>query len=419
MLGRDRELRVVGDLLRGAEAGHGGMLLVEGEPGVGKTSLLRQSSAVAAERGFSLAWRTPDQLPQLVPTAQAVPMPPQSPAVAAVGDAGKPGNGDPRRSGPDRRWPRAERAAQNQLMIMMDDLQWADPATLRALRSLSLRPRAQSPLWVLARSAVSVDNDAEWLFDHLERSGAVRMMLRPLDDKTMAEMAADTLGAALDRRLLALVAEAGGNPLLLAELLAGLADEGGIRIDGGLACLVSGRLPQRLQTAVRRWLSELSPRARQIVEVGAVLGKSFRVGNIAALLGETAATLLPELEAALEAGILAATPSALAFRHDLVWRAVAEGVPAPARQALHLQAGELLLDRGGPADDAAAHLISGTSADDAHAIARLDRAARAFLPSAPQTAADLTLRALELAGRADRGRFDRTVTAAEALAAAG
>src|SRR5260370_32820513 len=349
MLGRDRELRVVGDLLRGAEAGNGGMLLVEGEPGVGKTSLLRQSSAVAAERGFSLAWRTPDQLPQLVPTAQAVPMPPQSPAVAAVGRAGKPGTGDPRRSGPDRRWPRAERAAQNQLMIMMDDVEWADAATLGALRSLSLRPRAQSPLWVLARSAVSVDNEAEWLFDDLERSGAVRMMLRPLDDKTMAEMAADSLGAALDRRLLALVAEAGGNPLLLAELLAGLADEGGIRIDGGLACLVSGRLPQRLQTAVRRWLSELSPRARPIVEVGAVLGQALPVGHIPALPGETAATLLPELEAALEAGILAATPGALAFRHDLVWRAGAARVAPPPPPTRPPHDGAMRPRPGGPA----------------------------------------------------------------------
>src|SRR5260370_42379760 len=112
------------------------------------------------------------------------------------------------------------------------------------------------------------------------------MPLSPLYHKPMPDPSSDTLSAPLYLQLLALVAEAGGNPLLLAELLAGLADEGGIRIDGGLACLVSGRLPQRLQTAVRRWLSELSPRARPIVEVGAVLGQALPVGHIPALPGE-------------------------------------------------------------------------------------------------------------------------------------
>ena len=428
MYGRDRELRVVADLLRVAEAGRGGMLLVEGEPGIGKTSLLRQAAAAAAERGFALSWGSADQPSQMAPMGAPVPAAPalgqlltRSPPMATAA-AGREHVTALHQAGlsPERRQPGLpEPTLGNQLLIMLDDLQWADKATLWRLRCLPSQPRAGAPLWILARSTVAADNDLERLFAHLECAGAVRMQLGPLDEATMADMAAGTLGAMPDHGLCALAAGAGGNPLLLIELLGGLRDEGRIRTEGGLASLVPGQLPQRLQSTVRCWLGDLCQCARQLLEVGAVLGRSFPVDRVAALLGETPAGLLPAIEAAIETGILIATPDSLAFRRDLVWQAIAEGVPTPARQALHLQAGELYFDQGGPAADTAAHLISGTRPGDTNAVARLDRAAQSFLASSPQTAADLALKALELAGPADQHRFSRTVTAAEALAAAG
>src|ERR1035441_1526015 len=120
-----------------------------------------------------------------------------------------------------------------------------------------------------------------------------RMMLAPLDEDATAQLIADELSAAPEQDLLELAVGPGGDPLLLAELLAGLPDEGGSRIGGGSASLKSAQLPQRLRTAARRWLAALSPRTRQFLAPGAVLGRSRQLGNAAALLGEAPAVLLP------------------------------------------------------------------------------------------------------------------------------
>ena len=101
-----------------------------------------------------------------------------------------------------------------------------------------------------------------------------------------------------------------------------------------------GELPRRLRGVVYRWVAGLSPGARELLEVGAVLGESFQVDHVAELLGETPAGLLCGIESALAAGILVAAPDALVFRRALVWRAILDGVPGPSvRYAPHRQGG--------------------------------------------------------------------------------
>ncbi len=102
-----------------------------------------------------------------------------------------------------------------------------------------------------------------------------------------------------------------------------------------------------------------------------------------------------------------------------MWRALAESVPRPARQALHRQIGQLLLDQGGPVTEAASHLVSAGRPATAAALARLDCAARSLLLPAPQTAADVAVKTLMLSQPADRDWFARIITAVQALAAAG
>jgi DNA-binding CsgD family transcriptional regulator len=94
-------------------------------------------------------------------------------------------------------------------------------------------------------------------------------------------------------------------------------------------------------------------------------------------------------------------------------------IPRPARQALHRQYGEILLTRGESADRAAGHLLQAAHPDDRASLAGLDKAAAQTRGSAPQTAAGLAVRALELTPAADPDALARAVTAAEALAAAG
>ncbi len=130
------------------------------------------------------------------------------------------------------------------------------------------------------------------------------------------------------------------------------------------------------------------------------------------------ASLLPLVEETIEAGIVAAGEAAFSFRHPLLGRAVNEMIPAD-RSALHRQFGEILLHRGDSAVAAARHLLEAASTGDRVSLASLDGAAAELLPAAPQTAARLALRALDLTQPDDPAVLDRSAAAAEALAAAG
>ena len=212
---------------------------------------------------------------------------------------------------------------------------------------------------------------------------------------------------------------AAGNPALVAELIGGLRDDHAVQVTGGRAVLASARLPRRIHRLAQRRLDGLSQRARHLLVTAAVLGPAFRLEDAAEMLGQTPATLLPAVEEAMDAAIMTAADDAFAFRHQLLRRAVGEMIPRPARKALHRQYGEILLARGESAARAAGHLLQAAHPGDPASLAGLDQAAAQTLASAPQTAADLTLRALELTPPADPAALSRAVAAAEALTAAG
>src|SRR5262249_56893696 len=95
------------------------------------------------------------------------------------------------------------------------------------------------------------------------------------------------------------------------------------------------------------------------------------------------------------------------FRHQLLRRAVGETIPAPARKALHRQYGEILLTRGDSVARAAGHLLQAAHPGDRASLAELDRAAAQTRCSAPQTAASLALRAVELTSPDDPAALSR------------
>ena len=422
--GRAREWSVVTRLLRAAEAGRGGVLLIEGLSGMGKSRLLAEAVNAAAKRGLIVARGGADELRRLAPLA---------PLMSALGESartlGVPEEAASSDVGDLRLWlvdqlrTRLEdRLVHGAMLITLDDLQWADPSTLLALRSLVSDLASYPLLWMLSRTIGGDDSGLKRLYEVLEQEGAGRMTLEPLADDAVTEIAEDVLGAVPEADLLALAAGAGGNPFLLVELLGGLRDEAAVELADGRARLVSARLPQlpqRVQAFARSRLDRLSPQIRRLLQVAAVLGHSFSVVDLADMLDEPANELLPALEDALAAQILVPADEMLVFRHDLLWQAVMDSLPEPVRKWLHLRAGETLLNRGGSAVPAAAHFMAYARPGDTRALAGLDRAAREVLPSSPQTAADLALRALELTDVSDPARFDRTVTAVDALTATG
>jgi DNA-binding CsgD family transcriptional regulator len=416
--GREAEQRVIRDLLRRARRGVGGVLLVDGEPGIGKSLLLRDATDEAAEQGFSLAAGAADQVGQVIPFF-ALRAALREPFAGLAAE-------DPGRDRPDAaawwitqiRAHLEQRAAAAPVLVCLDDLHWAGPATLAALRALPRDLKRHPVAWLLARSSTP-QHGADHMFDLLEKDGAARVTLAPLDHDAVVAMLTDAFGAPPEQALVELARGAADNPSLVAELIGGLRDDHAVHVRGGRAVLTSTRLPQRIHRLAQGRLDGLSPQTRHLLVTAAVLGPAFRLEDAAEMLGGTPAMLLPAVVEAMDAAIVTAAEHAFTFRHPLLRRAIGEMIPRPARRALHRQYGEILLGRGESAARAAGHLLQAAYLGDPVSLAGLDRAAAQTLRSAPQTAAGLALRALELTPPADPGALPRAVAAAEALTAAG
>ncbi|MFF5246619.1 AAA family ATPase [Streptosporangium sp. NPDC000095] len=344
MRGRKDEWAAALALLEGVASTTRNVMLVEGEPGIGKSLLLAEAASAASARGMSVAGGRADELGRLTPLGPLLSALEESPTTPM------PLTRSFFPDGPELLLWLAEqvrtslerRLASGPLLVILDDLQWADPATIMALRTMPSRLASRPVTWLLARRDAPAGGDAGRLFDLLEEEGAARTVLRPLDEGAVAEVSADILGAPPGRELAALAAQAAGNPLLLSELLTGLREEGAVLVEDGVArpagiTSAQAALPARLHDAVRRRLNELGTRTRYLLEAIAVLGRSVTPAYAARMLGETPAALLPPLEEALAAGVLVATSDELTFRHELVWRSVVDRVPSPVRRALREQ----------------------------------------------------------------------------------
>ena len=417
MRGRDDELRIASEVLGCAERAQGRVLLIEGDPGIGRTGLLGEISNEAGRRHFTVAAAEADEIGRRTPFG---------PLLTALQDAA---GGLPSQtssfSAPETWAPMVSelrallerRAAAAPLLVSLDDLHYADPATLYALRHLTRQLASHRLAWSLARSTVLRRDHASVLFDLLAREGAARVALGPLDDEAVAGTIACILGAVPDPGLRQLVAGAAGSPFLLSELIRGLQEEHGILVENGTAVLVASQLPRRLRDATSRWLGRLDQGTARMLETAAVLGREFRLDDVAQVLGETPVAMIPPVNEAIAAGIVRPGTDSFVFRHDLLRRAVAETIPAPTRQLLHRQAGEILVARGS-AKNAAAHLLKGARHPDPGVMASLETAATQLARSHPQAAADLLLRVLDLTPATDAGRFSGIVRAADALTAA-
>src|SRR5205807_7933542 len=146
------------------------------------------------------------------------------------------------------------------------------------------------------------------------------------------------------------------------ELLGALARSSSVTVTGaGTAVLTSGSAPDSLSAAIADRLGFVSGSVREVLRAAALLGVDFAVRDLAIVLGRGVADLVPAVDEARAAGVLAEFGNGLGFRHPLIRTALYEEIPAPVRAAWHRDAGRALAEAGAPPDRVARQLLRALS----------------------------------------------------------
>lgn len=378
---------------------------------------------MAAQCGFSVAYATADEV------RRAIPLAPLIAALDLTADADPPykDTGATAHSA----WlidrlqiSLGERLRRGPVAVVLDDLQWADSMTLAALSTLVARSAGQPVVWVMARRTGGTESPLDKLFAMLGDSDRTeRVHLPPLGERAVAELAADRLSAEPAPELLAYAKGADGNPAALIALLDGLVEEHHVRVTDGqartAADFADGQVPRRFSALMRDRGATLQPGTRLLLDVACILGRAALPEDIAQILGESTASVLPALREALESRIMVCEGDTMAFRHELVRQALLATLPGPLRGSLHRQAAEMIINRDDGVLPAAAHLMHGARRGDTRAVTVLCSAATAVVASDPRTAVELAQRALEITGPLHPVRANLVHVAVEALARCG
>jgi DNA-binding CsgD family transcriptional regulator len=424
LIGRDHELATLARLVENVMAGQGGSLLIEGEPGIGKSALVGTALAIAAGADCQVFWGAGDELGQTLPLLPLL-----------EGLRLREPSADPRRRtilGLLRGEVAADRgidvpaALAEQLLasvgdqcallptiLVIDDLQWADQASIMLLGRLA-RVARQLPLLLVAMMRPVPQRD-DLLALRRVVGDAARLQLTGLTRAAVAELVASLVGGVPDERLLRLAGDAAGNPLYITELVAALMRSSSVTITGAGAELTNSSAPNSLSAAIADRLGFVPGPVRGVLRAAALLGVDFAVPDLAIIMGRGVAELIPALNEACLAGVLAESGGSMAFRHPLIHAALYTEMPASVRAAWHRDAGRALAEAGAPADRVARQLLRAVSGDgtagpmDEWMLSWLARTADLLVGQAPQVAVEL-LREAVASPAAGFAHHDRLVS---------
>ena len=467
-VGRDGELERLGQLWKEAAGGELRVALLGGEPGVGKTRLAAELARRVHDEGATvLAGRCDEDLgvpyqPFVEALRHFVDHAPEltgrlgrygGELVRVVPELAEraPGLPTPLRSDPETERYRlfdavaawlVAASAEEPLLLVLDDLQWAAKPTLILLRHV-LRAGGGRVL------VLGTYRDTELAHDHpfvevvadLRRQGGVeRLSLSGLDDVGVAAIVEQASGRALDEANLALARavyeETEGNPFFVREVLRHLAESGAVeRGEGGWTTRLpvdQMGIPEGVREVVGRRLSRLSGDANQALRIAAVVGPEFELGVVQAAgdLGENA--LLGAVEEAVAARVvIEVSATRFRFAHALVRATLYESLTATRKVALHRKAAQAVETiHAGALDDylpALAHhwaRASAPAADTARAVEYATRAGdQALAQLAHDEAVTYYRQALELLdaapGAVDGQRIPLLIALGEAERRAG
>ena len=413
---RERELAELAGLLAEAREGQGRVAVIEGPAGVGKTRLLSEARRRAAAGALALGSRGGElerEFPfgvvrqlfegQLAdPQRRAALLGGAAAPAAAVfgGDAPVPEGGE---GGGDGSfavlhglfWLTLNLAAEQPLVLAVDDLQWCDRPSLRFIAYLVRRLEGVPILVAATLRTGEPPTDAAMLDEILHDPATAPVRPGPLSLGATRVVVRARLGsAAADAFCAACHETTGGNPLLLRQLLSALQADG-VKPDAGNVEVVRRIGPRAVSRTIGLRLARMSPETVSVARAIAVLGERAELPTVAALAGigeDVAGRAVAHLA---RAEVLRPEPP-LGFVHPLVRDAVYGELPVGEVEVQHARAARVLAEVGAPDDVVAVHLMLAPRRGDEWAVGVLRRAgAVAARQGAPESAVALLRRALE------------------------
>jgi tetratricopeptide (TPR) repeat protein/predicted Ser/Thr protein kinase len=376
-IGRDTETADLQRMLDRMLTGHGGLALIGGEPGVGKTRLAQELLQTAQQRGcLCLTGRCSDMegAPPFVPviemTEQAARASPQA-LRAALGDLAQEiatmvpslrrmyGDIPPPSEVPPEQRRRLvfdayleylrQATQQSPRVVLVDDLHWADEATLQLLEHMAPHLAAMRLLVVGTYRDVELDVTrpfAKTLEACVRQRLATRISLRRLPESGVQEMLAAMSGSPPPSGLSrAVFRETEGNPFFVEEVYQHLAEQGHLFDNRGAwhadLRVDTIEVPEGVRLVIGRRLERLGEPTRRVLTAGAVIGRSFPLDVLLAVVDQSEEAVLDAMDDAEHAHLVAPDPGQRTpryeFVHELIRTTLVSGLSIPRRQRLHLK----------------------------------------------------------------------------------
>ncbi|WP_329138355.1 AAA family ATPase [Streptomyces sp. NBC_01476] len=416
---RAAELVVLRRAVADAAGGRGGMVLVEGEPGIGKSALVTAGLAGAEAAGCQVLLGACDEWGQRFPLSvmmrtlgvQEESADPRRAAVAAAlsRPAEVPGwsvqmvAGDPVMAAVEQLLGLVDRlTAEGPLVLVVEDLHWADDATLLLWRRLC-RTALQSPLLLVGSSRpVPRRTEVDAARRDVQAAHGILISLGGLSGAGVSAMAAELTGGIPGPELTRRLTSAGGNPLYVRELVDALVRAGAVRVTDGVAEPADDHdasgVAVSLAEVIADRLDFLSAGAQELLRTAALLGPDFSVADVAAIVDRPVMALVGVLEEAVAAGVLESEGARLRFRHGLLQQALYEAIPRALRAALLPHVAQTLIAAGSSVERVAILVLAALDGSDGWELDWIAANTAHLIYRAPAVVAELLEHALSQVG---------------------